>query len=396
VVRDFRPFLTVSLPDQAGKRRLEESMKYRKKLFLSRDIYNLHSTDELFTKAMKANIAFHMENCSEYKEILESFGFDPNSLGRIDDISKIPPLPTSYLKNNTLLSKPYNKLLIKTTSSGTGGKKTLSGFDVGSGLCGLSMVLRVFRFHKLLSLRRTNYIILGYQPDKSNQTAMVKALKGITLLAPAKKIEYALIYKNGDYQINTEGLISAAEKFGKEKRPVRIIGFPAYFKMFLEELSKRDIKLVLHKNSKVLLGGGWKAFFSDEISKDELFRMANQILGIRRENFKDHFSTAEHPINYVSCENNRFHVPVFSRVIIRDVKTLEPAPNGTPGLLNLVTPLLSSAPFGSILTDDIAVMKGGEKCGCGIGSPYFEVIGRVGLASVKTCTQAASEFLKNI
>ena len=371
-------------------------MKYRRKLFLSKDIYNLKASDDTFVHAMKANVAFHMQNCSDYRNILENLNFDLNSLNSIGDIYKIPPLPTSYLKNNTLLSKPYNELLVKTTSSGTGGKKTLSGFDAGSGLCALCMVLKVFRFHKLLSLQRTNYIILGYQPDKSNQTAMAKALKSITLLAPASKIEYALIYKNGEYQINTDGLINAVEKFGRQNRPVRIIGFPAYFKMFLDELNQRNIKLSLHENSKILLGGGWKTFFADEISKDSLFCMANDTLGIRHENFKDHFSTAEHPINYISCQNNRFHVPIFSRVIIRDVKTLEPLQNGTAGLLNLITPLLSSVPFGSILTDDIAVLKDGDECGCGIKSPYFELVGRVGLANVKTCAQAASEFLKNI
>jgi len=371
-------------------------MKYRRKLFMSKDIYNLQSVDNIFIKAMKANINLHMQSCPEYRAILENLGFDKNTLHSINDLSKIPPLPTSYLKNTTLLSKPYNRLLIKTTSSGTGGKKTLSGFDVSSGLCGLFMLLKVFRFHKLLSLQRTNYIILGYQPDKSNQTAMAKALKGVTLFAPAKKVEYALIFKDGEYQINTEGLVNAIITFGKQNRPVRIIGFPAYLKMFLDELNERNIKMELHKNSKIMVGGGWKAFFSDEVSKDELISMANHTLGISKENFKDHFSTAEHPINYVSCSNNHFHVPIFSRVIIRDVRTLEPVSFGTPGLLNLVTPLLSSAPYGSIVTDDIAVMKEGDECSCGARSPYFELIGRVGLASVKTCTQAASEFLDKI
>lgn len=378
------------------KKRLENKMKYRRKLFFSNGIYNLQPTDNVFIKAMKENISFHIKNCSEYKEIMRNFDFDLNSLKTIADLYKIPPLPTSYLKNHSLFSKPYKRFLIKTTSSGTGGKKTLSGFDVSSGICGLPMLLKVFRYHKLLSLRRTNYIVLGYQPNKSNQTAMAKALKGVTLLAPAKRKEYALIYKNGDYQINFDGLINAIIKFSKQNRPVRIIGFPAYYKMFLEKLMEKNIKIKLHKNSKILLGGGWKTLFSEAISKEELFLMSKEILGIHQDNFKDHFSTAEHPINYVTCKNNHFHVPIYSRVIIRDVKTLEPVPNGTPGLLNLISPLLSSVPFGSILTDDIAVMKNGEECGCGICSPYFELIGRVGLASVKTCTQAASEFLKNI
>lgn len=371
-------------------------MNHRRKLFLSRDIYNLPSTNGVFVSAMKDNIAFHMKHCPEYRDILEQFGFHLNSVNSIEDLSRIPPIPTSYLKNKTLLSKPYHNLLIKTTSSGTGGKKTRSGFDVSSALCGLFMAVKVFRFHQLISLRRTNYIVLGYQLDKSNQTAMAKALKGFTLLAPAKNIAYALKINAGDYQLNVEDLVAAALMFGAQGCPVRIIGFPAYFKMFADELSARNIKLDLHKDSKVLLGGGWKTFFSEEISKEELFRMASDMLGIRRENFKDHFSTAEHPVNYVACANNHFHVPVFSRVIIRDVNTLQPVPNGTPGILNLITPLLSSAPYASILTDDIAVMKNGDECGCGIPAPYFELIGRVGLANVKTCTQAASEFLKNI
>jgi len=371
-------------------------MKYRRKLFMVKGIYDLRSADDIFINAMRSNVAFHMRRCPDYERILKDSGFDLSSIHGVDDLSRIPPLPTSYLKNNSMLSKPYNRLLIKTTSSGTGGRKTLSGFDVGSGLCGLIMVLRVFRFHNMLSLRRTNYIILGYRPDKSNQTAMAKALKAITLLAPAKKVEYALEYKDGEYQLNTEGLLNAVIGYGKQDRPVRIIGFPAYLKMFLDELNERGIRMQLHESSKIMLGGGWKDFFTGGVSKDDLFGMAHHTLGIRKENFKDHFSTAEHPINYISCKNGHFHVPVFSRVIIRDVRTLEPVPFGTPGLLNLVSPLLSSMPYGSIITDDIAVMKDGNECGCGIISPYFELVGRVGLASIKTCAQAASEFLNRI
>ena len=370
-------------------------MKYRRKLFMSKDIYDLRSTDALFFNAMKANVAFHTKNCLEYKSALERLGFDIDSLKDFHDLYKIPPLPTSYLKNNSLLSKPYNQLLIKTTSSGTGGVKTLSGFDTSSGLCALLMALKMFRLYNLISLNRTNYIILGYKPDNSNQTAMAKALKAVTLLSPAKQTQYAITLENGELQANIGGIVNALIKYDKLNFPVRIIGFPSYFKMFLDELRKKNIKLTLHKNSKIILGGGWKTFFSDEVSKDELFSMANSTLGISKENFKDHFSTAEHPVSYISCVNNHFHIPVFSRVIIRDVRTLAPVDFGKPGLLNLLTPLLSSAPYGSIMTDDIAIMKNSNECGCGIKSPYFDLIGRVGLANVKTCAQKMSDFLLN-
>ncbi|MDR1564774.1 MAG: acyl-protein synthetase [Oscillospiraceae bacterium] len=371
-------------------------MRHRKKLFSLKEIYNLPASESLFFKAMRKNVRFHLRHCPEYKALLEELGFSLSMLKKPEDLAKIPPLPTSYLKNHSLVSKPYERLLIKTTTSGTSGNPTQSGFDVSSALCGLKMLLRVFKYHGLLSMRRTNYIVLGYQPDKSNKTAMAKALKGVSYLAPPKELAYALTVKNGEYELNTQGIVDALLKFSKQNRPVRIIGFPAYFKLFLEELDERGIRLKLHSKSKVLLGGGWKSFFAEEISKQELFDKANKILGIAQESFKDHFSTAEHPINYVDCKHHHFHIPVFSRVIIRDTDTLEPVPAGTPGLLNLISPLLSSVPYGSILTDDIAVLHEGNDCGCGIASPYFELLGRVGLSSIKTCTQAASEYLNKI
>ncbi|MCL2020026.1 MAG: acyl-protein synthetase [Oscillospiraceae bacterium] len=369
-------------------------MADRRKLFFTNDTYNHAKTDTLFVLAMKENVSFHTKHCPQYKRILSDFNFDISSVNTVEDLYKIPPLPASYLKNHTMLSKPYNKLIVKTTSSGTGGKKTLSGFDTGSGLCAMSMLLKIFKYNKLLSLRRTNYIILGYKPDKSNQTAMAKALKWVSVLAPPVKIEYALKIKNGEYNIDVDGIMDAIVKFSKQNKPVRIIGFPAYFKMFLEELNERNIKIHLHKNSKILLGGGWKSMFAEAISKDELFEMANAALGIQRRNFKDQFSTAEHPTPYIACENHRFHIPAFSRVIVRDIDSLSPVGEGVPGILNLISPLLTSMPYGSILTDDIVIKK--NDCGCGNPAPYFEIMGRVGLANVKTCTQAASDFLKKI
>jgi len=369
-------------------------MKHRRKLFLTKDIYNLPPTDHLFVRAMQDNIAFHAAKCQQYREILQHFSFNLDDLKTIDDLYRITPLPTSYLKNNTMLSKPHDKLFIKTTSSGTGGTKTLSGYDKGSAFCALLMGLKVMRFHRLISARRTNYMVLGPKPDKINQTATAKALKYFTILAPSSKIEYAVKLKDGEYHVDADDLVNVVKRFEAEGKPVRIIGFPAYLKLFLEELAAKGLNAKLHKNSKILFGGGWKTFFAEEISKEQLFAMASEALGIQRQNFKDHFSTAEHPINYIACENNHFHIPVFSRVIIRDVNTLKPVENGTPGVLNLITPLLSSAPYGSIITDDIAVLK--NDCGCGVPSPYMQIIGRVGLSNIRTCTQQASEFLKNV
>ncbi len=61
--------------------------------------------------------------------------------------------------------------------------------------------------------------------------------------------------------------------------------------------------------------------------------------------------------------------------------------------MNLITPMMTSMPFTSVMTDDVAVMYPGEACPCGIKAPYFEVLGRAGLADIKTCAAGAAELL---
>ena len=170
------------------------------------------------------------------------------------------------------------------------------------------------------------------------------------------------------------------------------MGFPAYFMFLLKELSKGGIHLQLHPKSLVILSGGWKQFFTEQVDKSTLYAMSEQTLGIGGDRIREFFGAVEHPIAYFDCPNHHFHVPIYSRVIIRDLD-LQPVGYGKPGLLNLITPMISSMPFTSVITDDLAVLHPGNECGCGIRSPYFEILGRIGLADIKTCAAGASELL---
>lgn len=143
----------------------------------------------------------------------------------------------------------------------------------------------------------------------------------------------------------------------------------------------------------VLLGGGWKEFRGAEITKEQLFSMAGELLGIPDSHCREFFGAVEHPALYCSCKNHHFHVPVCSRVLIRDVQTLKPLGYGEPGLLNLISPLAHSMPLTSVLTDDIAVLRKGSECGCGIDAPYFEILRRARHPQAKICAADAAGFL---
>ena len=156
------------------------SMTYTHKLFSQKDIYDIDASNQLFVQAMKENAVFHYNNCSGYKNILDHFGFDPNSISCFDDLIRLPFIPTLYFKHHHLQSISPKKQIIKATSSGTSGSKSTIGFDLRSLNLGKKMVINVGKYHKLWSKKPTNYIIFGYQPTKENKTAVSKTAYGFT------------------------------------------------------------------------------------------------------------------------------------------------------------------------------------------------------------------------
>jgi phenylacetate-coenzyme A ligase PaaK-like adenylate-forming protein len=371
-------------------------MGARRKLFHHRQVYDLPGTNELFIKAVRENAEWHYQNCDEYRKILDSRQFRPDMLAAYEDLYRLPPIPTLYLKQHQMLSIAEKKLRFKSTTSGTSGKPIEVGFNTGALFLGFHMLRKMLTTHKLISLRPTNYLILGYQPSKHNKMGAVRTAYGATFLAPPLHKEYALLDTGLNYALNLDGVMNALLRYSRGKSPVRILGFPAYFFFLLKKLEQENISLKLPEASTVLLGGGWKQFASQKVDKSELYRLAQERLGIREERFQEFFGVVEHNIPYFDCKNHHFHVPVYSRVIIRDTKTMMPVENGSPGLLNLITPFLDSMPLVSIMTDDIAILREGKECGCGNASPYFEILGRAGLQGITTCAAGAGSMLEGI
>jgi len=368
-------------------------MSYTKKLFRLKSPFDTEQSNELFLKAVKENCEFHYKNCPEYKKILDGADFSPDDLKEYKDIERLPFIPTLFFKKNRLYSMPERKMFIHATSSGTSGTFSDIGFELSGLLCGLDMVITIAKRWKLLSPIPYNYVVLGYRPHRSNKTAVAKTAYGYTLFAPALSRTFALKYKDGKYSPDLDGIIDAIIKHSKSRFPLRFIGFPSYTYFVMKLMEERGISVQLPKHSLIMLGGGWKQFYKEQADKSEFYALAKKVLGLDEENIIEAFGAAEHPILYCDCEKHHFHVPVYSRVIIRDVHTLEPVPNGQIGLVNLITPMVKATPILSVMTDDLGILHDGSECGCGIESPYLEIIGRVGLRDIKTCATGAAEIL---
>lgn len=352
------------------------------------------NTEELFFKAMQENVKFHYQHCPEYKTILDSKNFSPEYVTDENGLEKLPVLPTLLFKRHHLFSIPERKLPIKATSSGTKGSFSRIGLDWSSLFCGFLMVLHTAKWRKLLSFRPVNYIILGYQPNHNNQMAVMKTAFGATFFAPALHRVYALKYQNGTYQADLDSLLKQLIQFSKQKHPVRFMGFPSYTYFLLKIMQERNILCPLPKGSKIMFGGGWKQFYTEEVEKQALYALIKKNLNVDEENIIEFFGAVEHPILWCDCPAHHFHVPVYARAIIRDIHTLEPLPMGEKGLVNLLTPMIKAVPVSSIMTDDIGILHSGETCSCGLRVPYLEILGRTGIKDIKTCAAGASELLK--
>lgn len=369
-------------------------MKYRSRLLRYPRLYDVQGSDELFLGAMREIVAYHMLHCPAYAKLLRAQGFTLGMLRNMQSLHTLPPLPTLFLKRHTLFSVPENEIIIRATTSGTSGQKSQVGIDLDTGLYALQMVIRSFAYYHMVSPLPTNYIILGYQPSRHNQAGIAKTAFGFTLIAPALHREYALKAAGDSYEVNLEGLMRALHRYEKQGFPVRLMGLPAYHHLLLKTLKEQNIRFKLHPQSYLCLGGGWKQFYFEQADKGELYQLAHEVLGIQENHCIDFYGAVEHPVLYCDCKNHHFHVPVYSRAIVRDAGTLKPVPYGTAGLLNLVSPLMRSMPLVSIMTDDLATLHKGENCGCGNTAPYFELMGRAGLQDIKTCAAGAGQFLQ--
>ena len=269
-------------------------------------------------------------------------------------------------------------------------------FDTGGLLCGLKMVMRVSKLRNLLSPVPCHYIIMGYKHHRGNKTAVTKTAFGATFFTPALSRNYILTYKKGGYSPDFDRIINLIIRHSRSRFPTRFMGFPAYTYFLLRIMDERKIYLKMPKGSRIMLGGGWKQFYAEQTDKNSFYSLAEKVLGIKENDIIEFFGAVEHPILYCDCKEHHFHVPAYSRVIIRDVDTLKPLENGKTGLVNLITPMVKATPVLSVMTDDLGILHNGSECSCGLKSPFLEIVGRVAPEDIKTCAAGAEEIIKGV
>jgi len=359
---------------------------------------------------MKENIQWHRENNTFFRRLLEARNFKAAQLQTVEDCASVPFIMASFFKAHEELSVPMDKITVHLTSSGTTGQKSQIFFDDWSLGAPQQMIDFIFEANGWISPDTpANYLLYSYQsqPDPMLDSKLGTAYTDNFLCkyAPVNSVFYALrltqIGATDDagtnksaHEFDVFGCVEKLIDYEKSGKPVRIFGFPAFLHFTLQRMKELHIPpLKLSPDSLVFLGGGWKGHADKAIDKLDLYRSVTEQLGIPDKRVRDGFGSVEHCIPYIECEHHQFHQPVWSRVFVRDVKTLAPLPYGEKGFLHLVSPYITSVPACSVLMGDLASLHAASECPCSLQTPFFVVHGRAGLSKNKSCAVAAAELL---
>ncbi|WP_372651780.1 acyl-protein synthase [Halobacteriovorax sp.] len=376
----------------------EEMLKSVGELCLSEVPYkDFYESDQLFIEAMKENIAWHYSRNSFYKKLIDTEQLDVEKLKDIKDLEKIPYVIANFFKYHETKSVSEEEVYLHLTSSGTTGQKSQIFFDEWTIQSAQKMVDSIFKSYHWDSSEKTNYLLFTYEPEEGSKLGTAYTDNFLCKYAPISKVKYGLRYlgKEEGHKFDVFGCIETLKKYEGEGLPVRVFGFPAFFYFTLTKMKELGLApLKLNKDSLVFLGGGWKGNQDKAISKKDFYALCEEMLGIPNDRLRDGFGSVEHCIPYIECEEHNFHIPIWSRVLIRDVETLEVLPDGEAGYLNLISPYITSVPANNILMGDLAIKR--SDCKCNLNTPWFEILGRAGISKNKSCAVAASELLSKV
>jgi acyl-CoA synthetase (AMP-forming)/AMP-acid ligase II len=321
----------------------------------------------------------HAACCRPYQNVLRGVfgGADHLEMERLEDV---PFLPVTLFKTHMLSSVPPEEVVKVLTSSGTTGQQP-SRIYLDAETAAVQSAVLVKVAQHFLGRERLPMIILdhpGVVRDRSSRSARGAGILG--MMQFGHRPFYAL---RDDMTLDEEGLhgyIAAAAG-----RPVLLFGFTFMVWQYLVQALEAANRRLALGGGTLVHSGGWKKLQDAAVSPAAFRQRVQAVTGVQQ---VINFYGMVEQVGGVYFENplHHLHAPIFSEVIIRDPVTLEPLPDGQPGLIQVLSCLPTSYPGHSLLTEDLGVIRGADESSTGMGGRYFEVLGRVPKAELRGCS----------
>ena len=359
---------------------------------LKQPLYGLSSAEKqpLFLNALKEVSRHHYQNCRPYAKFCRKKGFDGDNFTEIYDL---PYLPTALFKDTLLLSVPENEIFRQLHSSATtSGRPSQVALDKDTNrrqsFCFTKTII------ERLGNQRFHFIVLD-EPSTIGRDGVLSARSSTvrSLLFLAKTVHTCVDSVNGGLSLDQEKFESLLNSLGNTHSNLIIFGFTfiLYFHVILPLLQAG--KTYRLPGAKILLIGGWKKLEAQKVSRQKLIQDCCRCFGVKPVDVIDLYGfTEQGGMIYPTCEAGNRHTPIWCEVIVRHQTSLEPLGSGESGLMQFITPIQTSDPGHSVLTEDIGQIIGVDDCPCGRRGTTFRITGRANLATeVRGCGDIMAE-----
>ena len=336
--------------------------------------------EKLLTERLLELTELHYDKCLEYRRMLDSIGFDFDSVISYKDL---PFLPVRLFKEMDLKSIDNEDVIKIMTSSGTTGQAVSKIYldRITSANQQKTMVKIVSEF---TGSSRMPMIIIDCPnviKDRKMFSARGAGILGFSIFG-SKKI-YAL---DDDMKLDVPALKSFLEKFRGQK--IMLFGFTfVIWQHFYKELLRLKHEGIQFDLSDGILihGGGWKKLVAEAVDHDEFHRCLNDVCGIKY--IHDYYGMVEQTgCIYMECECGNLHASIFSDVITRRPIDFSECNIGETGIIQVVSTIPESYPGHILLTEDEGIVLGIDDCPCGRKGKYFRINGRIKNAEIRGCS----------
>ena len=352
-------------------------------------VYSLskEEKEKLLTERLVELSKKHIDNCPEYKRMMEGVGFDPNHCQSYRDI---PFIPVRLFKEMDLCSVPSSEVVKTMTSSGTSGQ-AVSKIYLDRDTSANQQKAMVKIVSDFTGSARMPMLIIDCPSvikDRAKFSARGAGILGFSIFG-SKKI-YAL---DDDMNLDVPAVKDFLEKYGDQRVLLFGFTFMVWQHFYKELLRLKDEGINFDLSNGVLIhGGGWKKLQSEAVSAEEFAARLKDVCGLS--SVHDYYGMVEQTgCIYMQCECGHLHASIFSDVITRRAKDYSECDFGEKGIIQVVSSIPESYPGHSLLTEDEGIVLGEDDCPCGRKGKYFKILGRLKNAELRGCSDTyAAKF----
>jgi hypothetical protein len=340
--------------------------------------------DAEFDDLARRLFAYQFAHNEPYRRFCLRRGRDPSNVAHW---SEIPAVPISAFKEALLACEPLDGAREFNSSGTTRPEHKSRHFHPSLRVYDLNARLN-FEAHLLPDGARLPILVLFPTPQQMPSSSLAHWL-GLMAAAFDPSGGRWFVSPAG---LDGSGLAAALDAAIRDEQPVCLLAASFALVHFLDYCREAGLRFQLPPGSRLMDTGGYKGR-SRELTKEELYGLVRETLGLPEDRLVNMYGLTEHGTQFLDANlrerargrsgQPRYKtVPPWARTLVLDPDTLRPLPSGEQGLICHFD-LVNRASVLAVLTEDV-----GYEVGQG-----FELLGRAAGVEARGCSITVDELI---